>query len=130
MGEPEKKWKRFLYRNLAITLMFLVAGFVLFRVLPDHFRFGSFYAIPVFFALASSTLHYFLMRRADSNMARFIPGFMGSTGIKLLAYLIFLVLLLLLDRPHALPIGVSFILAYLVYSLHEVISVLDYLKGR
>ena len=130
MGKTDRKWKRFIYRNLVITFLLLAMGYAMSYILPEHFRFESFFMIPAFFAVASSTLHYFLIRRARNNMARFIPGFMGATGIKLLIYLLFLVLLLFLDKPHALPIGTSFIVVYLIYTLHEVISVLDYLRGR
>jgi len=63
-------------------------------------------------------------------MNRFIPNFMAATGIKLLIYILFLILLLLLYRSQAIQILISFIIIYLVFTFQEVISVLNYLKNR
>lgn len=126
----EPTGKKHIVQVLIITAVILIAGYLLFFTVLEPHRFRMFPAIPLFFGCSSVALFLFLTRKAKANRNRFIPNFMAATGIKLLIYLIFLILLLLPDRSKALPILISFIIIYLIFTLHEVISVLNYLKNR
>ena len=126
----EQGAKKFILQVILITSLFLITGYVLFYTLLEPYRFGTFLIIPLFFGAVSSSVHLFLIRRARRRMNRFIPGFLGATGLKLAVYIVFLILMLLFDRPHAVNILISFIAMYLVYTIHEVMAVLAYLKKQ
>jgi peptidoglycan/LPS O-acetylase OafA/YrhL len=126
----EPAGKKHLVQVLIITAILLASGYILFFTVLPAYRFNIFFLIPLFFGGASVGLFLFLINKAKKNMNRFIPNFMGATGIKLLVYILFLILLLLSDRSKAVPVLISFIVIYVVYTFHEVISVLNYLKNN
>jgi len=126
----EPAGKKHLVQVLIITAIILASGYLLFLTVLPAYRFNIFPVIPLFFGGASVGLFLFLIHKAKKNMNRFIPDFMAATGIKLLIYILFLILLLLSDRSKTVPVIISFIVIYIVYTFHEVISVLNYLKNN
>ncbi len=126
----EQGGKRFIYQVVFITALFILSGYILFYTLLAKYRFGTFIIIPLFFGTLSIVVHLFLIRRARTNLNRFIPGFLGATGVKLAVYLLFLIPMLLLNRPHIVSILICFLIMYVIYSIHEVIAVLAYLRNQ
>jgi hypothetical protein len=84
----EQGARKFILQVLLITSLFLITGYVLFYTLLEPYRFGTFLIIPLFFGAVSSSVHLFLIRRARNRINRFIPGFLGATGVKLAVYII------------------------------------------
>ena len=126
----EQGGKRFIIQVVIITILFILSGYILFYTLFAPYRFGTFIIIPLFFGIISIVVHLFLIRRARTNLNRFIPGFLGATGVKLAVYLLFLIPMLLLNRPHIVSILICFLTMYVVYTVHEVTAVLAYLRNR
>jgi len=126
----EQGGKRFIFQVLIITGLFILAGYSLFYTFLSQYRFGAFIIIPLFFCTLSILVHFFLIRRARRNLNRFVPAFLGATGVKLAVYLMFLVPMLLLNRPHIVSILVCFLTMYVAYTIHEVTAVLAYLRNQ
>ena len=126
----EQGGKKFISQVVIITCIFIIVGYILFYTLLAQYRFGTFIIIPFFFGIISTFVHLFLIRRARTNLKRFIPDFLGATGVKLAVYLMFLIPLLLLNRPHLVSILICFIIMYVVYTIHEVRAVLAYLRNQ
>ncbi|MFI5150747.1 MAG: hypothetical protein ACHQRM_13510 [Bacteroidia bacterium] len=81
-----------------------------------------------FFTLTTGLVHHILLRSASGEGKNFVYLFMGVTGIKLFAYLCFLITLFLLNRDHARTLALYFLIHYLVFTVFEVSSL--YLKLR
>jgi len=72
----------------------------------------------------SATVHGFLIKKANIKPSTFISLFMASQSIKLFSYLIQLVVLVLLNKPLAVPICILYIMIYLFFSAWDVIHLI------
>ena len=120
--------RKFAFEILLLTLLIISAGYILFLTVLQDYSYRIFPLIPGLFGLTSIGLHSYLIRRSGIRAAKFIPHFMGATGIKLMIYMISMVILVLINRSKAPSILITFIITYLIYTVHEVISVLKYFK--
>ncbi len=122
--------KKFTIRLSLLTLFFGMAGLVFFGVFFDELYFHSFPWLLILFFLATLVTHYVLLKAEPHNMRLFMNRYLGSTGLKLLIYLIFIVAVLLTDPEHIMSFLVSLLILYMSYTLFEVISILAYFKKK
>lgn len=73
-------------------------------------------------------VHVYLIRSSENNPRKFTAKYLGAMGLKMFIYLVFLVVFLFIDRVHAIPFLVSFLVAYAAFTMYEVISILNFLK--
>lgn len=84
-----------------------------------------------FFSAATLLVHYLLLKAANGpNPKDFVYRFMGLTGIKLFAYLVFLIVMFFLKRDHARMIALYFLCTYLVFTTFEILSLYKRLKTK
>jgi hypothetical protein len=72
----------------------------------------------------SALLHGLLIKKANIKPSTFISLFMASQSIKLFSYLIQLVVLVLLNKPLAVPICILYLMVYLLFSAWDVVHLL------
>ncbi|HBS85431.1 MAG: hypothetical protein A2W91_16615 [Bacteroidetes bacterium GWF2_38_335] len=117
-------FKKFLIKNILLSLFIWTVSAILFlTVLKDWF-------IPVmnfvflFCMVLSIVTQKIVLDANKKKTARFVPVFMLSVFVKLMAYIIFIVAYVFSDRENAVPFLILFLLLYFVYTIFEVISIL------
>jgi hypothetical protein len=100
-------WNQFTAANLHHSLSWVILGF---------------------FSLSALLVHSYLVKSSSGDPKGFVGKFMGVTGLKLLVYLLFLIILLLTDRDHARVIALYFLVMYLLFTVFEVSSLYKQLK--
>ncbi len=120
--------KKFIIRGIIISLILSIAGFFLFiTILKEYFSF-SFPVLLLVVFLINVLFHRYLIRSARRSNRKFPIKFMSATIIKMGLYLILIFLFVVFDRENAVPFLFVFIIIYVIFTIFEVISVLDYLK--
>ncbi|MCK4856114.1 MAG: hypothetical protein KAT31_17670 [Bacteroidales bacterium] len=120
--------KKFIITLLFIALIITVLGYGLFLFLIPQYYFPHFPVIPAFLMLVTIMVHVYLIKSSENNPRKFTSKYLGAMGLKMFIYLVFLIVILLLDTAHAVPFLVSFLVSYAVFTLFEVISILNFLK--
>ena len=120
-------------RKLIITLLFIALiitalGYGLFLFFIPQYYFPHFPVIPAFLLVVTIMVHVYLIKSSENNPRKFTSKYLGAMGLKMFIYIIFLVVFLFIDTAHAVPFLVSFLVTYAVFTLYEVISILNYLK--
>lgn len=80
--------------------------------------------------IATVTLlsHIRLMRTYDQNIRRFSTTFLSTMSLKLLVYMVFIIICLVIDRNRAVTFVVTFLVLYVSFTIFEVIEISDFLK--
>ena len=120
--------KKFIIRGIIISLVLSITGFFLFiTILKEYFSF-SFPVLLLVIFLINVLFHRYLIRSAGRSNRKFPIKFLSATGIKMGLYLIIIILFVVFDRENAVPFLFVFMIIYVVFTIFEVVSVLDYLK--
>lgn len=120
--------KKFIVRGLIISLILLITGTVLFTtVLNDFFNVSHPLLLIVIF-FTTVIFHRYLISHAEKDTRKFPAKFLGVSGIKMGFYLIIIIVYSILQREHAVSFLLCFIVLYLIFSVFEVISIVNYIK--
>ncbi|HEY3389673.1 MAG TPA: hypothetical protein VGK38_08895 [Prolixibacteraceae bacterium] len=79
-------------------------------------------------ALVTSIGHLWILKAAGQNTRRFTTAFMASVTLKLMVYLTFMLVYLLVDHSQVIPFALTFVTFYISFTIFEVIQVLNYIK--
>ena len=85
-------------------------------------------AMPYLILLSASVtliFHYIILKASEKKFSRFISYFMIATVLKLLLYIIIIFLYVYLNRSDTLPFVVTFLLLYIIFSVFEIINLLQ-----
>lgn len=124
----ETENKQFLRKFIIFSLVLIAIAAILFLTILKAFY------VPLFplqlLLIGSLTLysHLRLIKACEENVRRFTTVFMLSVTLKLMAYLCFLLICLLIDHSNALAFVLTFFTLYLCFTVFEVIQVLIFLK--
>lgn len=120
--------KKFITRGIIISLILSIVGFFMFiTILKEYFSF-SFPVLLLVIFLINVLFHHYLIRSAGGSNRKFPIKFLSATAIKMGLYLVLIILFVVFDRENAVPFLFVFMIIYVVFTIFEVVSVLDYLK--
>lgn len=120
--------KKFIIRGIIISLILFITGFFLFiTILKEYFSF-SFPVLLLVIFLITVLFHRYLIRSIGESNKKFPVKFLGATGIKMGFYIILIIMYVVFDRENAVPFLLVFMIIYLIFTIFEVVSVLDYIK--
>ena len=123
-------FKRFALFLFLFTAVITLAGYLVMKyLLPGHYFTGCLF-LPLMLYIVTIAVHRYLIIASREEDKKFTYRFIGATGIKMAIYMVFLVVYLLLDREHAMPFLICFLVLYVFYSVFEVLAVLKYLKNN
>jgi len=126
----DKDLKKIAIQLFILTILLTIAGFLVMKyILPEHY-FTGYLFMPLLLFVITFSVHRYLIIASREDSKKFTYKFMGATGLKMFIYLVMMVIYLLLDKNHAVPFLVSFLILYVLYSLFEVLAVLKYLKNN
>lgn len=120
--------KQFLRKFIIFSLVLIAIAAILFATVLKALY------VPLFplqiLLIGSLTLysHLRLIKACEQNIRRFTTVFMLSVTLKLMAYLSFLLICLIIDHSNALSFVLTFFVLYVCYTVFEVTQVLNFLK--
>ena len=120
--------KHFVRKFMIFSLILIVIAVILYISALKTFYVKSF---PLqIFMIGSLTLYsqLRLIKACEQNIRKFTTVFMLSVTLKLMVYLSFLLICLLIDHSNALSFVLTFFVLYVCYTVFEVIQVLNFLK--
>lgn len=113
--------KKLIILTLAVFLIFYAIAYFLPLELVTP-------AMPYLILLSASVtliFHYIILKASEKKFSRFISYFMIATVLKLLLYIIIIFLYVYLNRSDTLPFVVTFLLLYIIFSVFEIINLLQ-----
>ena len=113
--------KKLIILTLAVFLVFYATAYFLPLELVTP-------AMPYLILLSASVtliFHYVILKASEKKFSRFISYFMIATVLKLLLYIIIIFLYVYLNRSDTLPFVVTFLLLYIIFSVFEIINLLQ-----
>ncbi len=123
--------KKFLIRESLLFLFFIVAGGILFLFTPlSHFFSFSLFIPLILVYLLTTFIFNRLAKLGREKNNRFNYFFIGSTGLKLIFYLLVIIIYLLINPENAIPFVSVFLIVYFSYTFLEVESLLKILKKK
>lgn len=78
----------------------------------------------------SVTVHYSTVQASHERPQRFPAYFMAITGLKMLVYIVALGIYTFIFKESAIPVVITFLFFYVVYTILEVVSALSFLKRK
>ncbi|HYX07243.1 MAG TPA: hypothetical protein VE912_10970 [Bacteroidales bacterium] len=126
-----KETRKFFIRELILFLFLLVAGSAVFLFTPLSESFSYAFFIPLLLIFLITTFIFNrLVKLSRENNNRFNFFFIGSTGLKLIFYLLVIIIYLLINPGQAIPFVSVFLVVYFSYTVLEIASLLKFLKKR
>ena len=122
--------RKFIFNLLILTLALACIGFGLFYFFFSESYFKLFPVIPVFMFSITLILHIYIVKASEGEIRKFTSKYLGSMGIKILIYLVFIIIFLAVDTANAIPFMVSFLTLYAAMTIFEVISILKYTEKQ
>ena len=119
---------RFCIQGFFIAVILYILGLTAFKNwFPDKY-FSGFYGVIIIVFGVTVLFHSVLIKAASKKNMAFINKFLAFTGFKLLMYLFFIVMYIFLIGIQPVSFLLTFIISYLVFTVFEVVSMLDFLK--
>lgn len=118
----------YFFQSLVISLVLALSYFSFYTYgYPQFYTASIYYLIAIVFAV-NVLFHSFLVYTAQKNNQAFVRRFLASTMLKLLVYLMVMLVMILFGNPQMKIVLISFLLMYIVFTVHEVYSIMEFLK--
>ena len=121
---------KFLLKISAFTLIIIFISIALFTTILKTYYFKAFSLQVVLIATVTTIGHLWIAKAVKKNIRKFATAYMASVTLKLVVYLIYLLVSLLIDHTQALQFALTFLVLYLVFTIFEVVEVLRFLKKQ
>jgi hypothetical protein len=125
----EKKLISALTGLAVLTLLVFFAGKMIFAAIPQYY-FSMFPWLIVFMFALNAALFIFFFRSANKTDLQFIRAIMGSSGIKIIIYLLFIAVYVILNPGHAVAFSVSLISMYFLFTAYDLFIMLKAMKRK
>lgn len=120
--------RQFIVKILIFSIIIFAIATALFSTVLKIWYLASYPYQILLIALVTTIGHLWVIKASGQNTRRFTTAFMASVTLKLMVYLFFMLIFLLLDRSQVIPFVLTFITFYILFTIFEVIQVLRYLK--
>ncbi len=121
---------KFLLKISAFTLIVIAVSVALFATILKAYYFKSFIIQVILIAAVTTIGHLLVAKAVKKNIRKFATAYMASVTLKLVVYLIYLLVSLLIGPTQVLQFVLTFLVLYLVYSIFEVVEVLRFMKKQ
>lgn len=120
--------KSFIVKISIFTLIIIAISTGLFSTILRSLHFG-FYPYQIFLiAIVTTFGHLWVLKATGLNTRKFTTTFMASVTFKLLIYLTFMLVYLMIDHSQVVIFVLTFFILYIIFTIFEVIQVLDFIK--
>ena len=126
--EIAKEIKVFIIKILTFSVILISISAILYLTFLKRFYVSSFPLQLLIIGSLTAYGHIRLIRACELNMRRFATVFMLSVTLKLIVYLSFLLICLLINHSNAITFVLTFFILYICYTVFEVMEALKLLK--
>jgi len=123
-----KTIKNFIFKIALLTAILFALSSLLFSTVLNSWYFASYPFQIIFIAVVTTMGHTWVLKASDQNSRRFNTAFTASTTLKLMAYLSYLLIALLIDHSHTIPFILNFIILYIIFTIFDVTQTLKIIK--
>ena len=116
--------KQFVRQILIFSIVIAIIGGGIFGTVLSEYYLVVFPFLLSFFVIVTLAVHYFLLNSTKGRPAQFNTSFVGTTGIKLFVYIIFLGIYIFFNREDALVFTTVFMTLYFLFTIFEVRAIL------
>jgi hypothetical protein len=113
-----------------LSALLATGGIFLFRAYLSNYYFSFFPYLILIFLIVNSVVFFIFYRSLNKSSNQFIRGFMLSTIIKLMTYLILVLVYVLSFPKSAIPFAITLSVLYIVYTAYDLFIMLSLLKRK
>jgi hypothetical protein len=113
-----------------LSLLLAGGGILIFREYLSTYYFSFFPYLVLIFLMVNSLVFFIFYRSLHKSNNQFIRGFMLSTIIKLMTYLILVLVYVLSFPKSAIPFAITLSVLYIVYTAYDLFIMLSLLKRK
>jgi len=121
--------RQFLIKIVILSTIILLISIALFSTVLKTWSTTAYPLQILLIAIVTSIGHLWIVKAVNQNARRFTTAFMASVTLKLMVYLTFLLVYLLIDHSCVIPFVLTFIAYYIVFTIFEVVQVLNIIKN-
>jgi hypothetical protein len=121
--------RQFLIKIVILSIIILLISIALFSTVLKSWSISAYPFQILLIAIITSIGHLWIVKAVGENARRFTTAFMASVTLKLMVYLTFMLVYLLIDHSGVIPFVLSFIAYYIVFTIFEVVQVLNIIKN-
>lgn len=118
----------FLKKALLFSLVLIGISLLLYETLLKEFYLKAFPLQFAIVALMTVFSHLKLMSASRQNPRKFSTAYLSIMSVRLLIYLVFILVCLLIDRTSAVNFVATFLVLYLAFTIFEVVEISNFLK--
>jgi len=122
--------RQFLLKITILSFLIFAISTILFSTILKTWYFAAYPYLIFVIAIVTTIGHLWILKAAGQNMRRFTTAFMASVTLKLMVYLTFMLVYLLLNKSQVIPFVLTFIAFYFIFTIFEVIQVLNVIKNN
>jgi hypothetical protein len=122
--------KKTLTSLVILSVLLAAGGIFLFRAYLSTYYFSFFPYLILIFLIVNSVVFFIFYRSLNKSNNQFIRGFMLSTIIKLMTYLILVLVYVLSFPKSAIPFAITLSVLYIVYTAYDLFIMLSLLKRK
>lgn len=123
-----KSLKEFIFRETILAAVIALAGYFFFTGIWEEYYLNIIPLLLLIFYIITAVVHGFLLNAGTREPQKFVTKFMLASGIKMIMYLFFIVIYLLLNPENVAIFLLTFLSFYLIFTVFEVFSILIVLK--
>jgi hypothetical protein len=122
--------KKTLIGLVLLSILLAIGGFLLFLAYLSNYYFAFFPYLILIFLFVNSVVFFIFYHSLHKSSNQFIRGFMLSTIIKLMTYLILVLVYVLSFPKSAIPFAITLSLLYIIYTAYDLFIMLSLLKRK
>lgn len=113
---------------ILVSILLALSYFLFCEFGFPQFQTNAIYIVIISLFIINAGFHSYSVYTIHYKNEAFNRRFLASTMLKILIYLIIILIMIFTGQPNIKIILVAFLLFYIVYTIHEISSILQYLK--
>ena len=123
-------FRKFIFREFVFAIILALIAFVLFQTILIEYYLPVFWILFGLINVFTAIFHYSVLQVSEKEPSKFSSRFMMVSGIKMIIYLMIIVFYAFSFPEKAKIFLISFFILYSLYTVFEVIFILNYFKKR
>lgn len=111
-----------------LSFVICVLAFIIYFFAIPQYYLPVFPVIIILFYSVSTAAHYFLLKSLSARLAQFTNTFMLATSAKLMVYMLFAVIYLLINKKQAVNFLIPFAALYFIFLIFDVVQISNEIK--
>ena len=125
-----RTFRNFIFREFVFATILGLIAFVLFQTILKDYYLPVFWILFGIITVFTAVFHYSVLLVSEKETSKFTSKFMIVSGIKMIIYLIIIVYYAFSFPDKARIFLISFFVLYLLYTVFEVILIVNYFKKK